>query len=442
MKRIQGSSLETQPTVPTTRPWLIGLIIWLTLSPISVFAEITVSGFGTLGGAVSDQDFIYQRYIDGGGTLNPDSLIGLQLDANLSDAWRVTLQGTFAPATDDENVWKPTLTWAFLSWRPSNDLLLRAGKLRLPLLLYSANSDVGITFDFARLPTEVYSLLPTTDVTGLSFSKTWLDGDREWTLEGYLGRANTEWRYYLHEGIEPDFPAGSLFLGFEMDMVGLVASLRNGENLYRIGLHRADATADYGPLPQTFHFVSILPGMGYYQVADGMPGPGLPKVDTLEIYVATLGAEIALPRNFRLVGEYGRRRISNATMGPDTSAAYLALLKDAGRWTPYVYWAYIRSSQDALNLAEALNDNRVPDSIPGAAAINASQRAGSDLLSPFDQQSLAVGTSFNLSPTSKIKVEWNHTRTGRLSSFVDAPTGEDSGGRQINVFSLSYNLAF
>lgn len=421
--------------------WL-GLAGWLALSPIAVLAETTLSGFGTLGGAVSDQDFIYQRYIDDGGTLNPDSLIGVQMDADLSDAWRVTLQGEFAPATNDENAWKPTLTWAFLSWRPSNDLLLRAGKLRLPLLLYSANSDVGVTFDFARLPTEVYSLLPTTDVTGLSFTKTWLDGDREWTLDGYLGRADTEWRYYLREGLEPDLTSGSLFLGFTMDMVGLVASLRDGENIYRIGLHRADARADAGPIPKTLPFVTILPGIGYYQIADTMPGPGVPTVDTLELYVLTLGAEIALPQDFRLVGEYGRRRLSNATIGPDTSAAYLALLKDIGRWTPYVYWAYIRSSEDALDLTDALNDNQIPNSISGAEAINRSQRAGSDLLSPYDQQSIAVGASYSLSPTSKIKAEWMHTRTGRLSSFVNSPADEDSGGRQINVFSLSYSLTF
>ncbi len=408
-------------------------------------AEIQFSGFGTLGGAISDQDVIYQRYLDDGGTLNRDSLIGLQMDARLTDAWSLTLQAKAAPSIRDENAWEPTLSWAFLSWRPDNDLLLRAGKLRLPLMLYSANSDVGTTFEFARLPTELYSLLPTTDLTGLSCAKTWLDGEREWTLEGYLGRTQTEWRYYLRDNMEPLFPAGASFLGYELDMAGLVLSLREHENTWRIGLHRTDAESDIGPVPSGFPFVTLVPGtgIGYYQVSNDMPGPGVPTVDQYVIYVLTLGAEIALPNDFRLVGEFGQRRFNNAAIaGPNTNAGYLALLKSIGRWTPYIYWAGIRSREQALDLTDALNRNRVPEFIPGADAINATQRAGADMLGPYDQQSLAIGTAYSLSPTSKFKAEWLHTRTGILSSFVNAPANEDSGGRQFNVFSLSYSVAF
>ncbi|WP_200375641.1 hypothetical protein [Thiocystis violacea] len=420
----------------------IFLAAWLVLGPLAASAEVEVSGFGTLGGARSDQDFIYQRYIHDGGTLNRDSLAGLQLDARLTDAWRLTLQAKVAPSTHDDNAWEPTLSWAFLSWRPSNDLLLRAGKLRLPLMLYSANSDVGTTFDFARLPSEVYSLLPTTDLKGLSFARTWLDGEREWMLEGYLGRAHTDWRYHLREDIEPLFSAGTLYLGYDVEMVGAVLSLRDEENTWRLGLHHADFEWDLGPVPSRFPYVSIAPGLGYYQVSEALPGPGLPSIDSYDIYVLTLGAEIALPRDFRLVGEYGRRRFTNATTGPDTSAAYLALLRRVGRWTPYIYCAGIRSHDESLDMIDDLNDTRVPAMIPGAASINAAQRVGSDLLSPYDQYSLAIGTSYSLSPTSKLKAEWTHTRTGRLSTFVDAPASEDSGGRQVNVFSLSYNFTF
>jgi hypothetical protein len=227
-----------------------------------------------------------------------------------------------------------------------------------------------------------------------------------------------------------------------MDLAGLVLSLRDGENVLRAGLHHSDLESDYGPLPVTSPFVPIAPGIGYYKLDGAMPGPPVPTVDRLRIDVLTLGAEIALPHDFRLVGEYGRRRITNSTMGPDTSAGYLALLKRVGRWTPYVYWAGIRTQADALGLYTAVNNNRVPDVIPGAAAINASQRTGADLNGAFDQYSLAIGTAYRLSPTSKLKAEWLHTQTGSVSSFVDPPADEDSGGRQVNVFSLSYNVTF
>ncbi|NEV63860.1 hypothetical protein [Thiorhodococcus minor] len=188
----------------------------LALTTLPAAAEINhdLSGFGALGGALSDQDFIYQRHIDDNGTLNRDSVIGIQLDTRLTDAWGLTLQAKAAPSLHSDNAWEPTLTWAFLSWRPTNDWLLRAGRLRLPLLLYSANNDVGVSFDFARLPTEAYSLTPTPDVNGLFFSKTWLTDAWEWTLEGYVRAAHTDWRFYARDGLEPAFPPAASTRGW------------------------------------------------------------------------------------------------------------------------------------------------------------------------------------------------------------------------------------
>ena len=404
--------------------------------------EIDISGFGTLGTVISDQDFRYQRDIDDSGTFERDSLLGVQLDARFGDTWGLTLQGKFAPASDSDDDWEPSLAWAFLSWRPSNDLLLRAGKLRVPLMLYSANSDVGTTFDFARLPTEVYSLTPTADVVGLSFGWTWLTGQREWTLEGYGGSAHTDWRAYLRDGLPPYIEAGTYYEGVDVNIAGVVLTLRDQDHSFRVGLHRADVFQDSGDVTATYPWVTVAPGVGYYQVLPSIPGPGLPAVDAAINDVFTLGAEIALPRDFRLVGEYARRRITNVTVGADTHAAYLALLKAIGKWTPYVYLSGIRSESKPLDLYEAMNGNRLPGFIPGADFINATQRLGADQLYPYDQHSLAIGASYRLTPTSKLKAEWMHTRSGVASSFIEAPTGEDSGGREVNVFSLSYSLAF
>ncbi len=407
-------------------------------------AEIShdLSGFGTFGGAVSDQDFIYQRFVHDGGTINRDSVIGVQLDTRLGDAWGLTLQAKAAPSSHSDNAWEPTLNWAFISWRPTNDWLLRAGRLRLPLLLYSANQDVGGTFDFARLPTDAYSVSPTPDVNGLFFAKTWLSDTWEWTLEGYLGTAHTDWRFYLRDGLEPQLAAGALYNGLDLNLGGLVLSLRAGEHYWRIGLHRVEAEMDYGTLISEYPYVSLEPGIGYYQTLPDIPGPGVPTVDKISIDVLTLGAEIALPHDVRLIGEYVRRRFNNATAGPDVHAGYLALLRPVGNWTPYLYWSGIRSTDDALDLYELTNRARVPASLPNASLINAAQVVGADLRAALDQQSLAIGTSYSLSPTSKLKAEWMHVRTGRVSNFIDAPSGEDSGGRQFNVFSLSYSFMF
>lgn len=421
------------------RTWLIAIAL---MAPAIASAELEIAGFGTLGGAVSDQDLDYLGNISQDGTLNQDSVIGFQLDGRFTPAWSLTIQAKAAPSDHRENGWDPKLTWAFVSWRPTNDLLLRVGKLRVPLMFYSANSDVGITYPFARLPVEVYSVFPVTDVVGAAFSWSWLSGESDWTLEGYGGHTHTDWRFYLRDGIPPLSSAGPLYVGVDADMAGLVLTLRRRENAFAVGLHLVEASANSGPFPSDYPYVSIAPGVGYYQTLPNLPGPGIPTVDILKVDVLTLSLQIALPKDLKLIGEYAHRRMENATIGIETHAAYLGLLRTIDKWTPYVYVAGIRSDDDLLDLYESMNGTRVPDSVPFASLINASQRLGADQLLPYDQTTVALGTSYQVTPSSTLKAEWAHTRSGVASSFMDAPTDEDSGDRAVNVFSLSYNLTF
>jgi hypothetical protein len=84
----------------------------------------------------------------------------------------------------------------------------------------------------------------------------------------------------------------------------------------------------------------------------------------------------------------------------------------------------------------------VPTLVPGASLINASQRIGADQILAFDQRSLAIGTSYSLSATSKLKAELMHVRIGQVSSLVDAPPGSNIRNQSINVISLSYSVVF
>lgn len=427
------------PGCPRLRvSWLCVLVL---MTPGMVAAGLELAGFGTVGGAISDQEVAYQRAITADGTLNRDSVIGFQLDGQLTSAWGLTIQVKAAPADDRENGWDPTLTWAFVSWRPTNDLLLRAGKLRMPLMLYSATSDVGTTYPFARLPVEVYSLAPVTDVIGLSFSWSWFSGDNEWTLDGYGGRTRVVRRFWIRDGLLPYYEPGPLYEETDVDLGGLVLTLHQGDDTWRLGLHRVEVIANAVDFPQTYPWVQLGPGIGYYQMP-GMPGPGVPTVGALSNDILTLSADIGLPNDVRLIGEYARRRVTNATTGLDTQAGYLALLRPIEKWTPYVYVAGIRSDRKALDLYQALDRNQVPAVIPNAAVINAAQRLGADRLAPYDQYTLAIGTSYKVTPNSRVKVEWAHTRSGVAPTFIDVPAGEDSGDREVDVFSLSYSVVF
>jgi long-subunit fatty acid transport protein len=92
-----------------------------------------------------------------------------------------------------------------------------------------------------------------------------------------------------------------------------------------------------------------------------------------------------------------------------------------------------------LRLYDAVVDNRV--SIP-SPLIDASQRAVADSLLAHDQSTLALGTSYRFNASTLLKAEWAHTRTGSVSSFIDAPAGRDSADTRLNVFSLSASFTY
>ena len=408
-------------------------------------AETSVSGFGSIGFGQSDKPYGYQRFISDRGTFKRDSVLGVQLDTRLSDEFSVTLQGRLAAPSDRDSGTQASLSWGFVSWRPTNELLLRAGKFRAPLYLNSETSDVGVTFDLARLPAEVYSQSPTDDFTGISASRTWSLGNGELVLDGYWGRADTHLRAWLRNGAPGFGPRGPNFLPIGVELRGLAATWRRGENTLRLGYTRASVDS-HTPLlfNVRYPFIAIpgLPGTGFYQpVSDPQLG-AVPMVSRLSIPLVTAGADVMTMPGIRVVAEIGRRIVKDTEVGFDTTGAYVALLRPAGRWTPYLSVAMLRSTGRNLDVYRAVSRNRVPDFVPGAAAINIAQIAAADAAPNFDQRSIALGTSYALSPTRKLKAEWQGVRVGEVSALVDAPPGTDVRRQTLTVLSVSFHVVF
>lgn len=415
------------------RAMLCGAALF-SVSPV-LAADVSLSGFGTIGYAKSDQSFDYLRHISKSGTFITDSVFGAQMDASFTTEWNATVQAKLAPALGIDNRFEPTISWAFLSYRPNNDWLIRAGKLRMPFYLNAENLDVGVTYDAARLPTELYSFSPTMDFNGASFVKSWDFDDTELNLDGYWGRTTTPWRIYHRDAATPDF------VDINIEARGLLLSLNRNEDIYRAGFHNGDLTLKNGGaftpdlIPVTMNPLSGISGTYYV--------PSTERVFKLATPAYNIGMDVGLGHDFRAVAEYVRRMIKGVGTGPDTESYYLSLLKKVDNWTPYLSYARIKSRN--LAVYQSINDARVtstgaPQSV--IDGINATQRNGADNMTMFDQHSWAIGTSYALDPKSKIKAEWLIVDTGAVSSFVDAPAGEDSGGRHINVFSLSYSFVF
>jgi hypothetical protein len=407
-------------------------------------ADVSLSGFGTIGYAQSNQPYNYETYINKNGTFTRDTILGVQLDTKFTPQWSATAQAKVAPSVNADNQWQPTLSWAFISWRPDNDWLLRLGKLRVPLYLNSENMDIGTTFDFARLPVEVYSTTQLVDFNGAAFSKTWDLNKGDLSLDGYWGSANTKGRTYIRDGVPGLVASGPSIAPLRIEAEGFTLNYRDIDNSYHLSLNKGTLSpADGQNYPNGPVQVNLAPGISYYNMLTTTSplGQGVPGSSETGFSAADIGADISLGNNFRLITEFSRR-FTNIESGLRSSGGYVSLLKHIDKWTPYLYYAKMRSDQSMLNVYQSLNNSSVPAIVPGAALINAAQRTFADEFVTFDQHSLALGTSYAVTPKSKIKAEWVVTHIGVASSLVDAPPGSNLSNQNINVFSLSYNFVF
>jgi hypothetical protein len=402
--------------------------------------DFALTGFGTVGYAIADQDLAYLRFIDHSGTFKTDSLVGAQVEARFDTEWSATVQVVgSAPRTRDDG-YEAKVRWAFLSYRPRNDWLFRAGRLRPPVLINTQNAEVGVTYNSARLPAEVYTLSPVYDVDGAAVTKTWVLDNAELALDAYWGKTDIRYRLPFQRSADAAQVLGRAglpsdrFVPQNITFKGVILSQTSGPLLLRGGVHHArvrpQIPVDETFAPTPFPAPPPLGGVVYQPVG--------PK-DQFDVTVITLGAEWN-SGDWRITGEYGQR-ISNDTMlGPASKSGYVTLARTFGKWTPYVTHARLRSPGDQRQLYRDLSTTPVPAGAQGPPlSLPANtHRIFADILTVFDQHSTMLGVSYSFSPTSKVKAEWMRTRVGLASALIDG----DVHDRSFNVFSLSYSVAF
>jgi len=124
--------------------------------------KFTFSGFGTLGGVVTDEDdfdFRRDQQPDGASTsadAGVDSNIGVQVNFQANSWLSATVQGL--AMRRDEHDMNMEIEWAFVKATPLPGLTLRAGRMAMPTFLVSDSRNVGYANTWLRAPNEVYGL--------------------------------------------------------------------------------------------------------------------------------------------------------------------------------------------------------------------------------------------------------------------------------------------
>ena len=427
--------------------WALAALLGQALPAAAV--DYSLSGYATLGWTRSTglDGGSYLRFSDSGGSLKTDSRLAGQLDVRLTPALSATLQMKLAPAADADQGSALTASWAFVGWRPANEWLLRAGRMRVPLYLQSESLDVGVAYDMARLPVEMYSIVPSNEFDGLSGAYTMplaLLGGSELSIDGYAGRIATTARLWTRDGAPPLQPPGANFRRIDVRLYGAVLSLRNADTTLRLSVNDARTKpVDGNPLPVSVPFVQIAPGLGYFRVNEALPGPPIETVDRLRNIITTVGVDHRFGGGWRVTAEIARNRQLRTNVGANTSGGYIALAREVQDFTPYVSYGQLRTHDPQMDMYRKLLAVQLPGFIPGAAQINASQRLFAESIYAAQQQSWSLGTSWNAPWGGTLKVEWTRTDVGEVSRLLDTPPGRP--GLRDDHFStttINYSRAF
>ncbi|MBS0445728.1 MAG: hypothetical protein JSR59_07240 [Proteobacteria bacterium] len=403
--------------------------------------DLQWSAFGTIGWAQSNRPFAWQRSITEDGSFERDSVLGVQADLRLAPEWSATVQARLGEDAKRDGVWTPTVAWAFVAWRPDNDWLLRAGKFRVPLLLFSETLDIGTAHDMARLPNDAYAMNPTSDFTGLYGTRTWQLGQREVAAEAYSGYANTAYRFWLQDGVPPQMPAGAYYSDVRAHASGLVATVRDTELTVRLGAHLVRVRLKDSTTPRAYPFVDLGGGLGYWQVSNDLPGPGVEYLDRVSVRIFTAGFDWNIDGHWRLIAEGARFDQRDTEMGIGGKSGYLNLSRRIGAFTPYVTVSRVLSGASQREWAQRLRNTTLPPLVPGAAEINAAQKAAADALVTYDQSSLGLGVSWALRPNLRLKGEWMRTHIGSATGSASLLPGMAYPSHS-NVDVTSLNLSF
>ncbi|MFP5441186.1 MAG: hypothetical protein ACLGHJ_06820 [Gammaproteobacteria bacterium] len=142
------------------------------------------NGFLSAGAGRADiDDFFFDGRLGEDVSHTADSVVGLQIEAEVNDRTTAMLQ-LAARGSDD---FAASAEWAYVSWRPTDGDEFRAGRLRAPFYVMSEYLEVGYVYPWARPPIEVYKPTFPSSLDGVSWSRKFNAGAWQHDLYAHWG---------------------------------------------------------------------------------------------------------------------------------------------------------------------------------------------------------------------------------------------------------------
>lgn len=389
------------------------------------FPSCSIRGFGTLSMSGTDTDRLGFRRdttqangIRRSPGIDNDSRLGLQLDVDFTDFWHAGLQWVARDHAGD--FFEQNLEWAYLRWRPSNDIDIRIGRLGFNVFMLSDYRNVGYAYLWARPPHEFYGNLIPYHFDGADLTWTFPTAAGQLTLKGYGGHS------FMQLPIQ-----NVKTLDLQLALAGATMVYEQGDWQFRLG-YAYSQTLD-AELDQ--YFPSLLASPALNAVWPG--ARSLLKEFSLtrqKVHFGSIG--LSYDDGVWVAQTEAMYLGSNLKIYPDTASAYLSLGRRIGGVTPYIL----------LSIAETPVDHVAIPELPQSQSALVGFRNQIDNVvnnNGIDQKSVSLGLRWDLYENIALKAQWSHFWLGQNGTQLwIEPRDFGPTPREVNTWTLGFDFLF
>lgn len=129
--------------------------------------SVKFHGFATVGLTKSNEDAFYLRDTRDDLSFAEDTVFGLQMSADITDDLVVQAQFLANGSRDAGISFDVELDWIFAAYQVNENFTVRAGKIRLPIMMDSEYFEAGYSYTAIRPSAELYTSVPFNSLTGV-----------------------------------------------------------------------------------------------------------------------------------------------------------------------------------------------------------------------------------------------------------------------------------
>jgi len=375
---------------------------------------VSVSGFLTTGATYGDKQLLSNtEAVSQDGTIentpgfSADSRLGLQISAKVNDEISITGQLLAKAREENSNV---EADWAFINYRATEQISVRAGKIKFPTFLISDYYEVGYAYPWILPPQEVYSSNPITTLNGVDLLARFRFGDLSLLVQPYYGVSRGAQALVPQEAVQA-FPIcyNAFTASFEPCQAGTVLYTDFTADALR-GINVSLSSDIFTIRAGTLETKVNAPAFQVFQDTAKFSSVGL----TMDWHNVVLYSE-AFEREIE-----GR---ANAAF-PNQKGSYTTLGYRIGKWLPHFTAARIKDNN---------NPTTPPD--PGFPFVG----------TPLDQKSKTLGLRYEVGSGAALKFEVQEVtpKEGTRGLLISAPSAAPKDpDDSVMIYGLSLDVVF